>query len=194
METFAILRDESAQEERAGGWILTASGKQFWPEDPRPEDVCIEDVAHALSLICRFTGHCARFYSVAEHSLLVAHNVPQKYKPWALLHDAAEAYVSDLAAPLKRSKALAQYRTIEGRVLSAILERFGLHPGPEMWMPPAVKDADLRALMTEKRDLMPASEFAWSIDAEPFSERILSTEQYGIKASFLAMAKALGLE
>ena len=58
--------------ERRGDWMQTHSGLRFYPLDPRPEDIRIEDIAHALPMICRFNGHCSRFYSVAEHSLNVA--------------------------------------------------------------------------------------------------------------------------
>lgn len=58
--------------ERAGDWMQTFTGRQFWPMDPRPEDLDILDIAHALSLLCRFGGHCQRFYSVAEHSVHVS--------------------------------------------------------------------------------------------------------------------------
>lgn len=60
---------------RKGDWILTFTGRRFYPLDPRPEDVCLEDIAHALSLICRYNGHSRFFYSVAEH-------FPEKIRPW----------------------------------------------------------------------------------------------------------------
>ena len=70
----------STTQGRKGDWILTYSGIEFWPLDPRPEDVRIEDIAHALSMQCRFAGHCDRFYSVAEHSIRVADLVPREDK------------------------------------------------------------------------------------------------------------------
>src|ERR1700693_75116 len=60
---------------RKGDWIQTFTGRQFWPLDPRPEEVCIEDIAHGLSNECRFAGQCRSFYSVAQHSVLCARNV-----------------------------------------------------------------------------------------------------------------------
>jgi hypothetical protein len=65
-----------------GDWIQTATGRPFWPIDPRPEDIDIEDIAHALSMLCRFGGHCLRFYSVAEHSVLLSQYVAPEHKLW----------------------------------------------------------------------------------------------------------------
>ena len=182
-------------EVRKGGWILTFTGHQFWPEDPRPEDVFLEDIAHALSNLCRFTGHCTRFYSVAEHSVRLARQLPVKFQPYALLHDAAEAYVNDLARPIKRTKILEEYCFLEDRVLYAILTRFGLQPLQHSpWIPNEVKFGDLKMLMTERRDLMPAAGPEWSIDASPYPETISSYDYHTAKQDFLTMAQALGIE
>jgi hypothetical protein len=86
---------------RKGDWIQTFTGKQFWPLDPRPDEVYIEDIAHALGNICRFNGHCLRFYSVAEHCFHVSHKVVPGLALMGLLHDAAEAYVCDVVRPVK---------------------------------------------------------------------------------------------
>ena len=72
-------------------WITTTSNKQFFFENPTPESLDIFDIAHALSFICRFTGHCSRFYSVAEHSVRVSRWAEERFgKEYAregLLHD-----------------------------------------------------------------------------------------------------------
>lgn len=112
------------------------------------EDICIEDIAHALSQIIRFTGHAKAPYSVAQHSLLVAEIAPPEHRLWALLHDASEAYLGDVASPLKTL--LPQYRELEDQFQKVIAGRFGL-PYP---IPAAVKHADRVALMVEKRDLL----------------------------------------
>ncbi|MFN9113590.1 MAG: phosphohydrolase, partial [Bacteroidota bacterium] len=70
-------------------WIQTFSGIAFWPLDPKPEHVRIADIAHALSMKCRYNGHTRKFYSVAEHSVLVSRHVPEEDALWALLHDAS---------------------------------------------------------------------------------------------------------
>jgi uncharacterized protein len=153
----------------AGRTILTASGRYVDPLDLRPEDVCIEDIAHALSNQCRFTGHTRVFYSVAEHSVRVARAVldtghPWQSVAWALLHDAPEAYLVDLPRPLKHDDEIgAPFRRAEARAMATIAETFGL-PGEE---PAAVKHYDLTLLATERRDLMPPGG-DWSVlDAYP---------------------------
>ena len=88
-----------------GDWMLTHAGKHVDPLNVRPEDICLEDIAFALSNISRFGGHVP-FLSVAEHSVRVCMAAPPKLKKAALLHDAAEAYIGDIIWPLKRSIAI----------------------------------------------------------------------------------------
>lgn len=138
---------------RVGDWIQTFSARQFWPCDPRPEEIHIEDIAHSLALQCRFAGHCESFYSVAEHSVRVSRLLRPEIALWGLLHDASEAYMTDLARPLKRGSPLGPiYREMESRLMWAVCERFGL----SVEEPPEVMEADNVLLMTEKRDLMRA--------------------------------------
>lgn len=156
---------------RIGGWIQTFGGKQFWPLDPQPEDFCIEDIAQALSNVCRFGGHCRSFYSVAQHSVLVAHMaekeaasrglIAKRFALAGLLHDAAEAYVGDMVRPLKYE--IPAFRALEKRLEECIAVRFGvLFP-----IPPIVKTADEILLATECRDLMGTPPAKWTLDAKP---------------------------
>ena len=165
---------------RIGDWMQTASARKFWPLDPHPEDIDISDIAHALSLICRFGGHCREFYSVAEHCVhvsLVAARLAREAGADAeesravalagLLHDASEAYLGDMIRPLKHQPEMAAYRAAEVAVAQAIAERFGL-PWP---MHPEVKQADEVLLATEARDIMGGeSAGKWRLHAAPMAE------------------------
>lgn len=162
--------------------ILTHSGRSFNLLEPTPAMVEIEDIAHALSNLCRFTGHTKAFYSVAEHSILTSYLVPETYGLEALLHDAAEAYIGDVSSPLKQL--LPEYKVIEERIDQAIRRRFCLPGQPAQF----IKDADLMMLATEKRDLMPPDQENWDIlagvKAHIFSVRLpLRPEE--ARASFL---------
>jgi hypothetical protein len=136
---------------RHGHFIQTYTGITYYPADPRPLDVCIEDIAHALSMLCRYTGHCKFFYSVAEHSMRVADLVSlhgPEVEIQALLHDAAEAYCNDISRPLKRS--LHDYRIVESLNDIAVRDRFDLPIKHD----PLVKEADNDMLHCEYRALM----------------------------------------
>jgi 5'-deoxynucleotidase YfbR-like HD superfamily hydrolase len=117
-------------EQRKGDWIETYTGVQFFPFDPVPGEIKIEDIAHALSLICRYNGHCKHFYSVAQHSLNVyqvlkdAYPTDYQLQLAGLLHDAAEAYICDICRPVKRQ--LFGYKDIEDRLDLVICQVFGI--------------------------------------------------------------------
>ena len=109
--------------------MTTFTGRHFDPMQIRTEDICIEDIAHALSLMCRGGGHLKYFYSVAQHSLNCA--AEAKARGWSerlqlacLLHDASEAYLSDIIRPVKAN--LTGYLEIESRIMEKILEKFNL--------------------------------------------------------------------
>lgn len=132
------------------GWIQTFTGRKVFPLQLRPEDVNLFDIAHSLARQCRFAGHTRQHYSVAQHSLLVAEQLPPGLRLWGLLHDASEAYLTDIPRPLKRLPEFAFYREAEARAMLAICERFGLDPVE----PACVKEADRLLLVTEARDFM----------------------------------------
>lgn len=148
-------------------WIQTFTGAKIRPLDASESELIIEDIAHSLSLQCRFNGHCRTFYSVAEHSVRVADQLPTpELRLWGLLHDASEAYLSDLPRPLKQR--LPEYREAEDRLMRTVADRFGL-----AWpMPREVRETDDRLLVTEARDLMAPPPEPWGLPAEPLPERI----------------------
>lgn len=132
-------------------WIETYSGKKFHLLDPQPDEVCIEDIAHALAMMPRFCGHTQRFYSVAEHSIHVSQTCESQDALWGLLHDASEAYIADLSRPVKHCTPVGPpYLEVEARIMAAVAAKFGL---PEK-MPPSVKHADTVLLFAEKEKLM----------------------------------------
>lgn len=110
--------------EKSDSFIITYSGRKFFPFDPKIEQIDIVDIAHALSNLCRYNGHCSEFYSVAEHSILVSQAVSKENALWGLLHDAAEAYICDIPSPFK--KYLEQYAGYESVILELIKEKFDL--------------------------------------------------------------------
>lgn len=135
-------------------WILTYTGQKFYPLDPRPEDVDIRDIAHALSMTCRFNGHVKEFYSVAQHSVYVATlmrlwNGDNETCLAALLHDASEAYLNDIVKPVKTSAEFEFYRKAESRLQAVIAERFNLKPNAR------IIEADVQMLKAEAYHLMP---------------------------------------
>lgn len=139
-------------DERTTTHNLTYYGVKFYPLEPRASDVLIEDIAHHLSLLCRFTGGIRCLYSVAEHSVRVAQfvsSVQPEHALWALLHDASEAYTNDVARPLKHTTQLASFRDIERQIMLAVLERFNL-PQVE---PAIVRETDRRICLTEAAQL-----------------------------------------
>lgn len=177
--------------ERVGSWITTYSGRRFFPADPMPDEVCVEDIAHALSNVCRFGGHCASFYSVAQHSVLVSEIVPPHLALNGLMHDAAEAYVGDLVSPIKwHLRKLDRGRDsvfdlIESAVAVAISKRLSL-PRLSREEDALVKRADLVALATERRDLLrpDGSEWPCLIGIEPDPRAIVPQDPRSAKLLF----------
>jgi hypothetical protein len=106
----------------AGTKIRTFSGRYIDIFDPNPDDILIEDIAHALSHQCRFGGHIPKFYSVAQHSVFCANNPFISKKLEALMHDASEAYLLDIPSPIKPR--LTNYHEIENNLMMVIAEKF----------------------------------------------------------------------
>jgi uncharacterized protein len=168
-----------------GEWMQTFSGIAFWPLTPCQEDIFIEDIAHSLSLQCRFAGHTREFYSVAQHSVIVASIVPPEHSFWALMHDASEAYLVDFPRPIKDASRLGdEYKAIESNLMRTICRRF-LLPLNE---PECIREADNRVLMTEARDLLRPAPMTWKNKAVPLDELIEPWPAKLAESQFLSMA------
>lgn len=150
-----------------GDWMQTYTGRRFYPTAPAADDVDIIDIAHALGMLCRYAGHVDRFYSVAEHCVLMSRAVPRALALEALLHDATEAYTVDVPRPLKVQ--LPDYQAAEARVAIAIAEHFGHQriEGGQIVEHPDVKAADTRILLDERTALMAAYSPSnrWGVDS-----------------------------
>jgi 5'-deoxynucleotidase YfbR-like HD superfamily hydrolase len=139
--------------------IQTYSGIAFDILNPTPETILVPDIAHSLSMLCRFTGHSRKFYSVAQHSILCYKLLPDDMEYLrlpALLHDAQEAYIQDLSTPLKRL--FPRYKKIEDTLAGAIAKRFHLEEEDFK----LVKVYDRMALEIESKALLGPRHPIWS--------------------------------
>jgi hypothetical protein len=150
--------------------VETFSGKYVNLADPDPATIDLNDIAHALSNVCRFGGHCRRFYSVAEHAVFVSKRLERKgfnvaMQLAGLHHDDAEAYLGDIPRPLKPLLGKA-YEVMSDKMDAAIVEALGLPFGPEVFHRQTVKDADNWSLFVEARHLLPSGGRTWTEGAQ----------------------------
>lgn len=161
MSTNAIISSDPTRDSQAlgdaGKWFQTYTGKQFYFYAPTADMIDIEDIANSLAMQCRFGGHLEIHYSVAQHSVMVSNLVPVRYALKALLHDASEAYLSDVVRPLKYSSAFDRYFGLEELITNAIFDKFGLSYD----MDESIKRADNIMLLTEHRDLRKPGTKLW---------------------------------
>lgn len=161
-------------------WIQTNGGRRFSLDHVKPELIDIEDIAHALSQLCRFNGHTREHYSVAQHCALVSQNVPPEHALVGLLHDAHEAYVGDMTSPMK--VLVPGFQAVEDRVHGEVLGAYGL----SLPLPADVLIADLRMVLTEGRDLLPGGILHdWNIPLEPYEFTVQPLDSHKAKALFL---------
>lgn len=177
-------------------FIQTYSGRKFDFENPAPESIALEDIAHALARICRFGGHISRYYSVADHSLNVARIVAWKGANLAtvqaaLFHDAQEAYLGDIVTPFKRM--LPQAVDLERKLSAMILQKFGIGEAEVDFA--AVKRADETMLVVEAKalfDFPPLEDWTNSFHAEAYLvPPQISRSQQEAEFYFLAAARLL---
>jgi len=172
--------------------IVTYTGKVFEFLNPKPEMVCIEDIAHALANMCRYTGHVKQFYSVAQHCVLMA-NADLLGDPLArLLHDAAETYIGDLASPWKsllRVDVCSAYCETVKVFEQGIMAVIGMALGVDISPNPNIKLSDIRMFWTEVRDLMPdmPDDFEWGPPRmEPLKTKIIPWNPETAEGMFLS--------
>ena len=163
------------------GWMEVYSGKAIDPLNLKPEDIRITDIAHALSNICRYGGHCAHFYSVAEHSVRVADIVPIGIGLAALLHDAAEAYLGDVIRPLKHL--FPDIMKTEAKVAQLIMNKYVGKLDPEQIK--CIRDADNVVGATEARDLMASGGKEWGNLPLPLHNQIAAWASWVAEDIFL---------
>jgi hypothetical protein len=168
--------------------MFTYSGVSFDPFNPDPELIDIYDIANALSHIGRFGGHAREFLSVAEHSIKVFEQVSPENGKWALLHDASEAYLGDIPAPLKYHDSFAFYRDIEKEVMRAICYKFEL-PYEE---PEEVKYFDMVVRVTEMRDFTNIPNYFFN-GYEPLDSYAPVLEPQTAKELYIHYAMEIGL-
>ncbi len=165
-------------------WIQTYTGEKFYPLRPDSSSISIVDIAHSLSLLCRFNGHCTRFYSVAEHSIHVSNHCSDPL--YGLLHDATEAYLSDVPRPIKPE--LTGYKDIESLMMDAVVAKFGLNKTP----PPDLKEVDMAMLATEKEQLMVDGPGKWLPMPNPYTDvPYLGLVPHVAEARFLGLFEKL---
>jgi hypothetical protein len=172
-------------------WIQTVSGRQFWPLAPKAEDVDVGDIAHALSMKCRYSGHTQKFYSVAEHCVHISNAILEDgWSPgtalWGLLHDAAEAYLPDIARPIK--PAMPGFGAIEEAVEKAIVDKIVLDvPGwfCSLIRCDIVKAYDTRILIDEKAAMMPHTPADWGLAGPALGVQIVGWDPTEAKVRFL---------
>ena len=162
-------------------YIQTFTGNAFWPLDPDPKEVRIKDIAHSLSMQCRFNGATSEFYSVAQHCVIVSNLVPDEFALEGLLHDASEAYLCDLPKPIKEAEELWRYRAAESYLQETIFRVFRV----KTMFSSEVHAADMQLLATEARDFMKEHGTDWGFDAEPLPGKIAPVGPVEAKRMFL---------
>jgi uncharacterized protein len=181
---------ETQDEWVRGDWMQTFTGIQFYPLTARPEEIDSADIAHALSLICRYGGHVDRFYSVAEHCVLMSYAVRPENALAALLHDAAEAYMGDVIRPLKRD--MPRYKEAEHELLHVIGLRYDYEDLCTKSFPAEVTEADNRILLTERDALMKPPPHPWHQDSlDPLPVTITGWDPLFAEMKYLTRLKEL---
>lgn len=175
-----------------GGWMQTHTNRKFYPMAPDPADISPYDIARGIAFQCRYNGHVNRFYSVAEHCVLIADALwDTGYNEadviWGLLHDGTESYVGDMVRPLKLH--MPAFVEAEDRVMDAICERFGLE---QRTIPDSVRKFDSQILLDERAALKGEAPGGWSVDGlEPLGVTIQAWSPERAEAEWLGKLASL---
>lgn len=172
---------------RRGDWMQTYTGRQFWPLDPQPDEIDILDIAHSLSMQCRYNGHCKQFYSVAEHCWLLSHAASKPNQLAALLHDAAEAYLCDLPRPVKPY--IEGYSAAERVVEAAVARKFGV----AFPLHAEIKELDCRILLDERDQIMATPPADWNLPFQPLGVTLHCWSPERAERQFLARFRAIAV-
>lgn len=190
--------NDSTERWSRGHWMQTFSGLAFYPLGPSVDDVVAMDIGHSLAMQCRYNGHVQRFYSVAEHCVLmsdwileeltgIADDERRHLALWALLHDAAEAYVGDMVRPLKLH--MPDFCKVDDAVTAIISRRFGARGET---VPPEVKSVDTRILLDERAALLSVPPGDWALgDIRPLGVAIRGWAPSVAKWEYLSRLEAL---
>jgi uncharacterized protein len=149
-----VVLDKRAGADQDGFYIRTVTGRKIYFDRLDKMEYDIEDIAHALALRVRWSGHVKYFYSIAQHSVMVSYLVRPENQMAALLHDASEAYLPDFPSPLKwylADKGIDFLKSMEGQIDATIAKQYGFKYPRD----PEVKAADIMMLATEHAQLMP---------------------------------------
>lgn len=167
--------------------ILTAGGDYFQFEDPFDKaGMGINTIAHALALTNRFGGHTREPYSVAEHSWRVSYECAPEHALWGLMHDASEAYITDVCRPAKAL--LPDYQALEKEITQKIADHYGLRCP----IPVDVHRADLVLCATEARDLLHSTAWKdWNLPYEPQPDAIMPMNWRMARSAFLSRYREL---
>ncbi len=161
-------------------YIQTNKGHKIYLDDLENSCFDIEDIAHSLSNLCRWTGHTNNFYSVAQHSFHVSENCINQLD--GLMHDATEGYLNDISSPVKKFGDIQSYLDLERRVHIAIANKFKFNTE----IPVDVKYADTVLLFTEKRDLFNFDiDWEWGNEFKPLKKKIIPWAPKKAKTKFL---------
>lgn len=159
-----MIEQSYLEEYKDADWMETSTGRKFWPARPRIQDITVFDIAHALAMKCRYNGHSRKFYSVAEHCVLLSGyarylGLPVETQYHLLMHDANEAYLPDVPRPIKHF--FPDLLKMEHQLDAMIREWAGLGPV----VPHVVKELDSRVIKDERAQVMGPSDNSWKTDA-----------------------------